>query len=184
MKLSSISLGLASVVLAAAMPAQAALDDAGFESALGSAWSTSGSVARSSDDAYSGSWSLLLADADASATYSFSTGIAVSAISELSLYVKSASGPLNYVVFGYSDGSSGTSYAIDDLGGSSDWEQFSLLADLGTGKTLTSLTLYGNSGASTFIDDIALVTAVPEPATWAMFGAGALLLAARRRRGG
>lgn len=72
----------------------------------------------------------------------------------------------------------------------SDWEFFNVTAFLNPAKNLVGFGVYGNSGGVARFDD-AVVDArqvnggeVPEPATFALMGAGLAVVALRRRMRG
>jgi hypothetical protein len=64
-----------------------------------------------------------------------------------------------------------------------DWTQYNLSVDaLGTGRF--AFRYFGEADTLNYVglDTVSVVTAVPEPSTWAMLGAGLGLLGLRRRK--
>jgi len=107
-------------------------------------------------------------------------GVAVSSITELSFWIMHPDAGVTAFAydFFYSDGSS--NQLVKFTSGTA-WQQFNLVGDLAAGKTLTGFGLFGNSGGSTYLDDVVITTAtapggIPEPATWALMlvGVGAV----------
>lgn len=137
-------------------------------------------------DAQSGVWS---SEVDGNrALLQWFTPVSVSLISEVSFWARHPDGGAGMaVLFRYDDATEN-----EELVGTSgtDWEFFDVTSFLTPGKNLVGFGVYGNSGALARFDD-AVVDArqdgggqVPEPATFALMGAGLLGLAVRRRMRG
>ena len=183
--LSAAVLAALAMTLASHGSQAATLDNAGFESGL-SGWTTAGSVSAATSDVHTGSFAASLADDASALTAALASAVDMSTVASFGFWGRSDAGLLSLVVLNYSDGTnSGTDVSIFDLG-NSDWTYYDLSASLAAGKTLTSFTIYGSSGAVSFIDDVTLTTAaVPEPAPSALLLAGMAALGGltwRRRR--
>ncbi len=132
----------------------------------------SGTASLSTEAAYSGNSSALLSGADSSLSQSFDA-VAVSSITELSLYAYSLAGALDLVVFTYADGSSSQS-GVMGLGDEG-WTLYDLTADLSAGQALVGLTIYGADAQFNYNDHITLstsVSSVPEASSHGMMLAG------------
>ena len=137
-------------------------------------------------DAQSGVWSSEV-DGNRLLLQSF-TAVSVNLISEVSFWARHPDGgaAMAYVLR-YDDA---TEFEGDVSTVGTDWEFFDVTSFLTPGKNLVGFGVYGNSGALARFDD-AVVDArqdgggsVPEPATFALMGAGLAGLAVRRRMRG
>ncbi|MCB9845845.1 MAG: hypothetical protein H6811_07680 [Phycisphaeraceae bacterium] len=156
--------------------AQNVLANDGFESGVLSPWfADSGSPFITTAEAHSGTFSCAAFGSD-SIRQDFAP-IAASSITEVSIWVKRASGAFDQYTFYYDDGSDGT-FLINDIGGGDDWKLHDLTANLDLSKNLSGFSIYGTSAGPAYFDD---VTITPAPASMALLGVGGLLAARRRR---
>lgn len=165
--------------------AQAQLTNGSFENGL-EGWVVdvgTGSVNVSTDTAMDGVASLAITGSDASISQTFDA-IAVSAISELSLYGMSEGvdfpGVVDVVVLSYADGTTSLEsiLGLGDVG----WTRYDLTSFLTAGKMLSGITLYGTSDQTNYLDGITLtVSAVPEPGSLALSLMGMLALTSLHR---
>lgn len=115
--------------------------------------------------------------------------ISVALISEVSFWARhpnNGSGAAMAILFRYDD-SSENEEMVSTTG--SGWQFFDVTAMLEAGKNLVGFGVYGNSGAlarfdNALVDDQQGGGQVPEPATYALLGAGLAVLAAGRRSRG
>lgn len=161
----------------------------GFEDGILSPWSndndfcggcTWGAI---NTDAQSGVWSAEV-DGNRLLFQSFSA-ISVNLISEVSFWARHPDGGADMAMLFRYDDATEDERAVSTSGAA--WEFFDVTSFLTPGKNLVGFGVYGNSGALARFDN-ALVDAerqngggsVPEPATFALMGAGLAGLAARR----
>jgi hypothetical protein len=176
--------------LAAPVAAANALVNGDFETGVLSPWFTVNNFGGTA-------WAITGADAQTGA-YSASNsgnveirqdfaGVAGSSITVASLWMRHpdlANAP-SFITFFYDD-MTNNGFLVST--NSTEWQQFDILAQLNTSKTLIGFSLYGYSGGGadrTFIDNVFIGTlagAVPEPASWAMLIAGFGLTGAAMRR--
>ena len=113
--------------------------------------------------------------------------IPVSLVGELSFWARRAGGPVDNVVFYYSDNSSSLGLA-NGLGRGDDWIRFDLTSQLAPGKSLTGFRVIGPTPGPAHFDDFTLTAylaaPVPEPATFTLLlaGVGVFSMARLRRR--
>ena len=115
--------------------------------------------------------------------------VAVGDVTQLSFWLRHPNEPAGSVaaVYFYYAGAAFGDVAVALTSGDG-WEYFDLTSELDAGETLTGFGVYGYTGGSSDVervrlDDVSiLVAAVPEPAALALFGLGALGIAAARRR--
>ncbi|MDE2593312.1 MAG: PEP-CTERM sorting domain-containing protein [Burkholderiales bacterium] len=170
---------------AAAWASSNVLSNGSFETGDLSGWVTEGAATVVDTVASDGHYAVQLGVSDA-ITAQWATGLAVSAITDLSFDIQHVGGPLNSVWFSYSDGSSSNSI-VDGLFESDGWLHYNLVSELAAGKTLTSFTLYGSSPEATYVDKVNVsvqAAAVPEPGSLVLLasGLGVLGLGLTRRR--
>lgn len=165
----------------------------GFETGALAPWalgpSFSGGVdwAVTSTDAHSGTYSAI--DTGNKELLQMIAGVSGSLVTEVSFWQKHPDGGSlpSYVEIFYSDATSSSTIVYTD---SAEWTFFNVTSLVNPSKTVTGLGIYGYccAGSSmTLLDDLkieARVSAVPEPASWAMltigmFGVGGYM---RRRK--
>jgi hypothetical protein len=113
--------------------------------------------------------------------------IPVSLVHELSFWAQRAGGPIDNVVFYYSDNSSSWGLA-NGLGRGDGWMRFDLTSQLAAGKELAGFRVIGTTPGPVYFDDFTLTSVmpapVPEPGTFVLLlaGLGMFSLARLRQR--
>jgi hypothetical protein len=157
------------------------ITNAGFESGLAD-WTTDGNVLLSDSLAHGGSFSAGGMQ-DNFVQRNFQP-IAVSLVHELSFWAHRNGGPIDNIVFYYSDNSSSWGLA-NGLGRTNDWMRFDIVSQLQPGKELTGFRVIGTTPGPVFFDDFVLTTVlapVPEPGSFMMLLAGLGLFSLARMR--
>lgn len=153
------------------------LDNSSFESGL-TGWTTSGTVSTSSVSVHTGTLAAAVTGDASAISATLATATPVSGIVQFSFWAQSSLGPLSLLVYTFSDGST-SSDSIFDLG-NSDWTLYDLtstLKALGEGKSLLGFSIYGNSGAISYIDDVVLnLSPVSELSPLSLWTVGLLAL--------
>jgi hypothetical protein len=163
------------------------VSNSGFESGVLSPWVQDSNFAPADED-----WNVTNAD---SFTGSFSAtdvgdkglfqGFTVPNkfhITDVSFAIRNLDGSLNAYDLIYSDSTKGTFLYFPTDG---NWHVVDVTANVDTTKVLSGIRIFGVSGGDTqrtFVDDVQ-VDAVPEPATMAALGVGAMAFLRRRRNG-
>jgi len=140
-----------------------------------------------STDAQSGTWSAEV-DGNRLLLQTFAA-VNVGLINQVSFWARHPDGGLGMAVVLMYDDATETEDLISTVG--TEWEFFDVTSFLAPGKNLVGFGVYGNSGGLARFDS-ALVDAresnggggVPEPATFALMGAGLAAVALRRRMRG
>jgi hypothetical protein len=107
-------------------------------------------------------------------------GVPAALITDVSFWARHPDptvGPLAFDFF-YSDGTD-DEFLVNTSG--SGWNFFDVTSNLDTTKTLTGFSVFGNSDGVTFVDDLNILTSLPEPSCLALLGLGLGGLAAWRR---
>jgi hypothetical protein len=148
------------------------LDNPGFESGL-DGWLTDGSALLTGGFAHTGGFSAGgLQDNYVQRQFQ---PIPVSLVHELSFWATRAGGPVDNVVFYYSDNSSSRGLA-NGLGHGNGWLRFDLTGQLLPGKELTGFRVIGTTPGPAHFDDFTLTmlmaAPVPEPGTVVLLMAG------------
>lgn len=138
-----------------------------------------------SADAHSGTWSAEV-DGNRLLLQSFAA-IDASLISQISFWARHPGGGAAMAIVLRYDDATETEDQVGTL--SSGWEFFNVTAFLNPSKNLVAFGVYGNSGALARLDDVVVDARqvngeVPEPATFALMGAGLAAVALRRRMRG
>lgn len=157
------------------------ITNASFEFGLAD-WTTDGNALLNSSVAHSGSFSAGGMQ-DNFVQRNFQP-IAVGLVHELSFWAHRQGGPIDNIVFYYSDNSSSWGLA-NGLGRGNDWMRFDITAQLQPGKELTGFRVIGTTPGPVFFDDFTLTTVlapVPEPGTFLMLLAGLGLFSLARMR--
>jgi PEP-CTERM motif len=153
-----------------------------FESGL-VPWNTDSGGSLSTEFAKDGQWSFKALGHEFAEQYF--APVAVSSIEQLSYWAYHHWGILNWVDFYYADNSNG--YWTAEITAANTWTKVDLTKLLKSDKSLVGFRVYGTSaeeGTYAYLDHFELITAVPEPETWAMLLAGLGLMGtiARRRK--
>ena len=157
----------------------------GFETGDLTGWTTTGYTA-TNNDSHTGSWSAI-SFGNVFVEQDFA-GVAGSSITEVSAWVKQPSLTGYFFAFDtlYSDSS-----FDETLGSGADtgtWTKFDFTSLVNTSKTVTGIRGWGYSAGGTnditlYDDFVVNANTVPEPASMAALGLGALALVRKRRKG-
>ncbi len=152
----------------------------GFETGDMTGWTTS-SFTATNNDSHTGNWSAInFGNITLSQAF---TPIAATDITEFSVWAKQPNFSQFFfaIDFNYTDSTSEEFFGTG--GTATNWTKYDFTANLNLSKTLSSITVYGNSGGTTLYDDFVLNTnPVPEPASFAVLGLGAFALLRRRKK--
>jgi hypothetical protein len=156
----------------------------GFEAGNMSGWTTSAFTA-TNNDSHTGSWSTLgFGNVNLEQDFAPTLG---SDISEVSVWVKQPN--LSNFFFAFDIMYSDSSYdeTLGSGSGAATWTKFDFTSLVNTSKTVTGIRGWGYSAGGTndvtWYDDFVVNTStVPEPASFAVLGIGAMVLLRRRKK--
>ena len=159
------------------------LTNPGFEGGNMTGWTTTNFTA-TNNDFHTGSWSSI-GSGNVSLEQSF-TPVASTSVTEVSVWAKQPNLTNFFFAFQllYSDA---TSTQVLGSGGTGNvWTKFNFTSSLNLTKNLSGIRAFGYStgGTSdiTFYDDFVVNSTVPEPASFAVLGLGALALLRRKKK--
>jgi len=155
-----VAMGMVCLVSALAVgsgEAAEVLSNPGFEAGVLAPWTTDGNWAIETNNCHSGSY-CASNDGNNSIKQTF-PGIPTSSITGITFWMRQPNASISAFRLGYSDGSS----YEDIVSPSSSWSQFDITSHLDSGKSLTSLTIWGYQAGGggpfvTVLDDVSIQT--------------------------